>query len=55
MPIIIKKTDRKDFTKLVCPDCGERLKGVGLLKDSRVDGLTFKCNKCGATWTVTTE
>ena len=34
MPIVIKKTDRKDFTKLECPDCGERLKGVGLLKDS---------------------
>lgn len=55
MPIIMKKTDRKDITKLVCPDCAERVKGVGLLKDSRVDGLTFKCKKCGTAWIITTE
>lgn len=55
MPIIIKRTDRKDFTKIVCPDCGDRIKGVGLLKDSRVDGLTCKCFKCGGTWVIKTE
>jgi transposase-like protein len=55
MPIIIKKSDRKDFTKVVCPACAERVKGVGLLKDSRIDGLTFKCNRCNSTWVITTE
>lgn len=57
MPILIKRTDRKDYTKIVCPDCGERVKGVGLLKDSKIDGLTFKCKnkKCAAEWVIKTE
>ena len=55
MPIIIKKTDRKDFTKLECPDCGERVKGIGILKESKIEGLTFKCKKCESAWTVTTK
>ena len=55
MPITIRKTDRKDFTKLVCPDCGEKVRGIGLLKESHVEGLTFKCKRCAATWAVTTE
>lgn len=55
MPIIMKKTDRKDITKIVCANCGERVKGVGLLKDSRVDGVTFKCSKCKTAWIITTE
>lgn len=55
MPILIKKTDRKDYTKIVCPECGERVKGVGLLKNSKVDGLTFKCKRCGQAWTLKTE
>lgn len=55
MPIIIKRSDRKDFTKIECPDCGERLKGVGVLKDSKIEGLTFQCKKCASSWTVKTE
>ena len=55
MPIIMKKTERKDFTKLKCPDCGERVKNVGILKESKIEGLTFKCKKCDSTWSVKTE
>jgi transposase-like protein len=55
MPIIIKKTERKDITKIVCPECGERLRGIGLFKESHVVGLGFKCKRCHAAWEVTTE
>lgn len=55
MPIVIKRCDRKDFTKIVCPDCGARVKGVGLLKDSKIDGLSIVCDRCKEIWTVKTE
>lgn len=54
MPIIIKPTDTKDFTKLKCPACDQRVKGVGLLKDSKVDGVTFICAQCRRTWVIKT-
>jgi predicted RNA-binding Zn-ribbon protein involved in translation (DUF1610 family) len=41
-----------EVTKLVCPHCGEKVSRVGLLKESRVEGLTFKCKKCGMLWEV---
>lgn len=55
MPITLKRTERKDITKIVCPDCCERVKGVGVLKESKIEGLTFKCKKCGSTWEIKTE
>lgn len=55
MGIVIKKTDRRDITKIVCPDCGTRVKGVGLLKGSRIDGLSIACHRCSAVWVITTE
>lgn len=55
MPIMIKRTDRKDITKIVCPGCGERVRGVGVLKESRIEGLTFKCKRCHSAWEITTE
>lgn len=55
MPIVLKRTDRKDFTKIVCPDCGQRAKGIGLLKESKVDGLTIECHKCKSTWEIKSE
>ena len=54
MPIVIKPTDTKEFTKLKCPRCGHRVKGVGLLKESRINGLTFICTECKNTWEITT-
>lgn len=55
MPITITPAKRQDVTKIVCPECKERLRHVGLLKDSKVDGLAFNCNKCGKLWTVKSE
>ena len=44
----IVTTERQEVTKLVCPDCKERVKGVGLAKGSSITGIVFKCRKCGA-------
>lgn len=55
MSIIITPTDSYDVTKLVCPQCGERVKGVALRKDSKIEGLTFKCKRCGRFFSVKTE
>jgi transposase-like protein len=55
MPITIKPTQRKDITKLVCPACREPVRGIGVLKESQIAGLTFKCKRCASTWEVTTE
>ena len=55
MPITITPTERKDITKLVCPECGERLRSVGLLSGSKIEGLTFKCRRCGKLWNVKSE
>ena len=43
-----KKPEKSGFTKIVCPDCGEKVRGIGLEKDSKVEGLVFRCKKCGA-------
>ena len=42
-------------TKIVCPACGERAARIGLLPNSRIEGLTFKCKKCARLWAVSTE
>ena len=41
-------------TKLVCPHCGEKVRSVLLTKDSRIEGLSFKCKRCGSCWAVKT-
>ncbi|MCD8309483.1 MAG: phage terminase large subunit family protein [Clostridia bacterium] len=48
----IKETN---VTHIACPHCGERLPRIGLLKDSKIEGLTFKCRKCGMLWSVKTK
>lgn len=50
-----RKTVKSEITKITCPECGEKLRGVGLEKDSRVDGLVFRCKRCGAYWAVKTQ
>ena len=43
----ISPAKESEITKIVCPDCHERLPRIGLLKDSNIKGLTFKCGRCG--------
>ena len=52
---IEKKTEKNEITKIVCPDCKEKVRQVGLLKESKIEGLTFKCKRCGKLWTVKSE
>lgn len=49
----IRPAKESEITKIVCPDCRERLPRIGLLKDSNIKGLTFKCGRCGKLWEVT--
>lgn len=52
MPISIFATEKADVTKLACRTCGEKIRGVGLLPNSNISGLSFKCRRCGALWEV---
>lgn len=44
-----------DVTKIICPQCNEKVPRIGLKQDSKVDGLTFKCRRCGELWEVKSE
>ena len=55
MALKIKETDSSDVTRLSCPNCGEKVKYVGLLRSSAILGLTFRCKKCGKLWAVETD
>ena len=52
---IEKKSGKNEITKIVCPGCGEKVRGIGLEKDSKVEGLVFRCKRCGAYQSVKTE
>ncbi len=45
-------TEGGDITKIICPHCNERVRGVGIRKDSAIRGLTFKCRRCSMLWAV---
>lgn len=55
MPITITPAEKKDITKICCPQCNDRVRGIGLLKESRIEGLTFKCNRCKKLWSIKSE
>ena len=55
MPVLIVPAAKSEITKIVCPDCGQKVQNVGLVKESKIVGLTFKCKKCGKLWEVTTK
>ncbi len=54
MPIIIKPAERQSVSRVVCPQCGEKLRDVGLSRGSQITGLSFKCRRCGKLWAVET-
>lgn len=51
----ITPAEKSDVTHIVCPHCKEKLTRIGLQKNSKIEGLTFKCRKCGKLWNVKTE
>ena len=48
-------TQASEVTKLSCPRCNEKVPRVGLRKGSKIEGLAFKCKRCGGFWEVKTE
>ncbi len=48
MPLEITNCQREEMTRVICPDCGEWVRGIWLLKSSRIEGLIFRCSRCGA-------
>jgi hypothetical protein len=50
----IERSHTSEITRIVCP-CGAKVRRVGLRKGSKVEGLTFCCDKCGKVFEVTTE
>lgn len=40
-------TEASEVTRLTCPKCGEKVPRVGIKKGSHIEGLTFKCKRCG--------
>ena len=55
MAMTITPAKPGDITRVFCPSCGEKVRGIGLLKDSSVRGLTFTCKRCRALWHVETK
>lgn len=52
--LIMTPVDKSEITRLACKKCGDKLRGVGLRRDSKIDGLTFRCKRCGELWSVKT-
>lgn len=55
MPITITPTEKQKITRIVCPACNVKVHYVGLFKESKIEGLVFKCKRCGKFWTVKSE
>lgn len=53
--LTIKEIGGTENTKIVCPHCKEKVPRIGMKKDSKIEGLTFKCRKCGKLWEIKTE
>lgn len=53
--LTIKETNACEVTKITCPNCGERLKNVGLMHGSNIFGMAFRCKRCGKFWTIETK
>ncbi len=45
--IEIIPTEDSAVKRIACPQCVEKLPRVGLKRDSHIEGLTFRCGKCG--------
>ncbi len=58
MRIVISPSVKRDKSEvlrlIVCPDCGEKVKGVALCEESRVTNLLFRCKGCKAYKSVST-
>ncbi len=53
--MIVRPAMVQDVKRISCPSCKEKIHGVGLTRGAKVDGLTFKCRRCGRFWEVQQE
>lgn len=52
---VITPAKEEDVTKLTCPGCRERFPRIGIKKDSKIEGLTFRCRRCHVLWELKTK
>ena len=53
--LFIYPAEESEITKILCPKCKERVPRIGFVKGSKIEGLTFRCKRCGNLWRVKTE
>jgi predicted RNA-binding Zn-ribbon protein involved in translation (DUF1610 family) len=53
--VTIFPAEPQEVTSLECPACKQRVARIKLCKDSVIEGLTFKCKRCGRLWGVRAE
>ena len=46
--------NESEITRVVCPHCKERVARIGIKKESCINGLTFRCRRCGMLWELQT-
>ncbi len=47
MKITYSPSERKEIVKILCPQCGERVKSIGLDPENcHVEGLSCNCKRC---------
>lgn len=47
MKITYKPSAPREIVRLFCPECGERVRNVGLFADScNINGLSVRCKRC---------
>lgn len=51
----ITKIESTLITPIKCPCCGAKVPRVGLLPESKIEGLSFRCKRCGELWKVKAE
>ena len=56
MKITLSPSERDiNVKKIYCPECGEKLRNVGLPEGCSVKGLTFRCKRCHGYFKVNVE
>ena len=48
----IVPSKEQSVRRIACPFCEEKIKGIGVLPGGSIDGLAFKCKRCGKFWEV---
>lgn len=53
MEITYLPSERKEVVKIHCPECGERVRNVGLDPENcNLEGLSCRCKRCRNLFTV---